>query len=129
LLEALKPEPPKEDPDDSKGGQGGQGAAGKPPGSGIQTLVELKLLKLLQEDLNRRTEALESALGGADPLPAEVRRRYAELSAEQGRLADLLLNLITPQAEPDGDLDGLLDAPPDSIEDVLEPVPKEESSP
>ena len=63
-----------------------------------------------------------------DPDP-EVRRRYAELSAEQGRLADLLLNLITPQAEPDGDLDGLLDAPPDSIEDVLEPVPKEESSP
>ncbi len=126
LLEALKPEEPEEDPDSAKGGQGGQGASGQPPGSGIQTLVELKLLKLLQEEVNRRTQELESTFGQADPLPAEVRREYVELSAEQGRLADLLLNLITPQEDPEGNPEDFLDAP---SEDVLEPPLDEESPP
>ena len=129
LLEALKPEEPEEDPDASKGGQGGKGPSGQPPGSGIQTLVELKLLKLLQEEVNRRTQELESAFGRAEPLPDEVRREYVELSAEQGRLADLLLNLITPQQDPNGDPEDFLDAPPDPLGDLLESPPEKESPP
>jgi len=99
LLEALKPEEPEEQPDESDSGQGGQGASGQPPGSGVQALAELKLLKLLQQEINVRTRELEEAFGPADTLPDEARREYTQLSEQQGRLADLLSNLITPQEE------------------------------
>ena len=67
--------------------------------------------------------------GSGDPLPVEVRRQYLELSQEQGRLADLLLNLIAPQEDPEGNPEELLDAPSDSLDDVPEPPDDEESPP
>jgi hypothetical protein len=110
LLEALQPEEPEEPEDDqgAGGGQGGQGSE-QPPGSGVQTLVELKLLRLLQEEINQRTRALEATFGDADSLTDEARREYAQLSEEQGRLAELLLDLIQPQEDPEDNPDALPD--------------------
>jgi len=107
LLEALKPEEPEDEPDDPGSGQGDAGGAERPPGSGLQTLVELKLLKLMQEEINHRTRALEGSFGEADPLTDEARREYDQLSEEQGRLADLLWNLIAPQDGPEDTPDSL----------------------
>jgi len=123
LLEALKPEEPEETEDDENAGagQGGQQGSQPPPGSGVQTLVELKLLKLLQQEINQRTQELEQTFGRADRLPDEARREYIQLSDEQGRLAELLLDLIQPQANPEG-------IPETVPDDPLLP-PNEESQP
>lgn len=123
LLEALKPEEPEEPDDDENAGagQGGQQGSQPPPGSGVQTLVELKLLKLLQQEINQRTQALEQTFGQAESLPDENRREYVQLSEEQGRLAELLLDLIQPQANPE-------DVPEAMPDDPLLP-PNEESQP
>ena len=127
LLEALKPEEPEEEPDESDSGQGGQGESGQPPGSGVQTLVELKLLKLLQQEINLRTRELEEALGPAETLTDEARREYTQLSEEQGRLADLLLNLITPQEDPEDNPNGLPGQPLDGHgDDLLPPLDAED---
>jgi len=101
LLEALKPEEADEEPEDSASGQGGPEGSGQPPGSGVQTLVELKLLKLLQQEINHRTRELEEAFSPADTLTDDARREYTQLSEEQGRLADLLLDLIQPDENPE----------------------------
>jgi hypothetical protein len=97
LLEALKPEPPPEKKDEENaGGAGGQGKQGaKPPGDGIKKLAELKLLKLLQQEIQLRTVELQQAVGagGADK---EQRRQFAQLSEEQGRLAELMLKMLQP---------------------------------
>jgi len=96
LLEALKPEEP--DPQ-SQTGSSGQGAQGGLPGGGVQTLAELKLLRILQQEINLRTRQLEETYGKNDPLPDNARREYAELSREQGSLADLMLELLVPGKE------------------------------
>jgi hypothetical protein len=96
LLEALKPEEPGDEPADPGSGQGGAQGAQRPPGSGLQTLVELKLLKLLQQEVNQRTQTLEAAFGRTEGVTDEARREYDQLSDEQGRLADLLWDLIAP---------------------------------
>ena len=67
------------------GGPGGQGGA---PG-GVQTVAELKLLKLLQQDIALRTQQLQQRIDAGEPLDDEDRREYAVLGEEQGRLADL----------------------------------------
>ncbi len=67
------------------GGQGGQTGQGGQP---LRNLAELKLVKVMQEDLNRRTVELENQ--GASPAD---RQRLAE---EQGRLAELVLDLVQP---------------------------------
>jgi len=119
LLEAIKPEEPEESEDDEGegGGQGGQQGSQPPPGSGVQTLVELKLLKLLQQEINHRTQELEQTFGRADFLPDETRREYAQLSEEQGRLAELLLDLIQPQENPEDIPESLPNDAPDGVRD------------
>jgi len=98
VLEALKPDPPEEKPDEKQEGQGGQGGqGGTPPAprpAGIPEVAQIKLLKLLQEDLNRRTQAMEKTLSLGGQAAADARRRIHELSLEQGRLAGLLMSLI-----------------------------------
>jgi hypothetical protein len=97
LLEALKPEPPPEKKeDDDAGGAGGPGNKGaKPPGDGIKKLAELKLLKLLQQEIQLRSAELQLAVG-AEGASADQRRQFAQLAAEQGRLAELMLKMLQP---------------------------------
>ncbi|NUQ61695.1 MAG: hypothetical protein HUU20_04350 [Pirellulales bacterium] len=106
LLEVLKPEQPEQKKDD--GGGGGQGRQGGDPSRAMQALVELKLMKLMQVGINRRTQDLENLFGQAEKLDENALREYEQLSAEQGRLAELLLGLV----------------PEDDSQDVPEPSPE-----
>ena len=92
LLQAMKPEQPEQkNGGGARGGQGGQGEGSSPA---MQALVELKLMKLMQEEINRRTQDLEALFGQSEKLDENALREYEQLSAEQGRLAELLLGLI-----------------------------------
>ncbi|MCC6126167.1 MAG: hypothetical protein IT426_14490 [Pirellulales bacterium] len=97
LLEALKPEPPPAKKDEENaGGAGGQGKQGvKPPGDGIKKLAELKLLKLLQQEIQFRTVELQQAVG-AGGANEDQRRQFSQLAEEQGRLAELMLKMLQP---------------------------------
>ena len=61
---------------------------------GVQTVTELKLLKLLQHDVRLRTEALDAEVAAAETRSAEHRRQYKDLSEEQGRLAAMVYQLL-----------------------------------
>jgi hypothetical protein len=61
-------------------------------------LAELKLLKLMQEDLNRRTRELDEAVRSGRKSAEDARGEYGRLSEEQGRLAEMLLRLLNDQA-------------------------------
>jgi hypothetical protein len=96
LLEALKPEPLPEKKDDNNGGQGGQGnKPAAPPGDGIKKLAELKLMKLLEQEIHLRTIELQLAVGEG-PATDDQRRQFTELAKEQGKLADLMLKMLQP---------------------------------
>jgi len=94
LVEALGPTSPG--PEEAGPG-GAQGPA--PPGqakapSDPKVVAQLRLLRLLQQDLFVRTQQWEKRFGQLAPLPPEARRQYKQLSSEQGELADLLFALI-----------------------------------
>jgi hypothetical protein len=96
VLEALKPEPPGDMPpmEDPMGnmGPGNQGPQ-MPPGDAVHLLAELKLLKLMQQEINRRTAEIEKQAANAQNLTPEQEKELDDLSQEQGKLADLVLNL------------------------------------
>jgi hypothetical protein len=105
LLAALAPEEPAAAQDQSP-------PAGEqnpmPPGdeAGIRSIAELKLLKLLQEELNRRTQTLQ--ITARNKFTPEQLQELGALSQEQGRLADMVLDLIkasvdNPDEVPAGD--------------------------
>lgn len=70
---------------------------------GIPRIAQYRLLKALQMSLNEETQQLDAELqqlaqrGGS--MTAAQRARFAALSREQGRLADLILELSRPQAD------------------------------
>jgi hypothetical protein len=72
------------------GGQGGQadGGGGQRP---LFDLFQVKLLRMLQADLNQRTQDLEARQDRDD----DVEHQAAELATEQGRLAELVEQLIS----------------------------------
>ena len=66
-------------------------------------LAELKLVKLMQQDLNRRTDELRRAIAqGARPT-AEQRDAFVRLAEEQGKLADLVLDRVATEAAAAGE--------------------------
>jgi hypothetical protein len=122
LLKALEPEKPNKPAEKTGGGgQGGQG--GQPPG-GVHALAELKLVKLMQEELNRRTRELEKAFGRAGAMSEEARRQYIRLGEEQGQLASLLLQLIKPAENPEDNPDDLPELKEDTDGPGDSPLPK-----
>jgi hypothetical protein len=84
--------PKSEKPDDEQGGGegGGQEGSGKKTGS----LAELKLLKAIQGQINSRTTALAEAKSQPSPDKSQQESEFELLSREQGRLADLVTNLM-----------------------------------
>lgn len=88
--------------DEQKGGQGGSGGQG---GQKVRDIAELKLLKLMQQDINRRTRALadvhDNVQDKGQPQTEEQQAEFDRLAREQGQLADLVLNLM--QADETGD--------------------------
>ncbi|HEY1600160.1 MAG TPA: hypothetical protein VGG64_11185 [Pirellulales bacterium] len=93
--------------EDSSGG-------GKKPQPKVRSVAELKLLKAVQEEINGRTRALDEGRHQSSSRSDEQQLEYAALSKEQGRLADLIANMIEETAERPED-------EPDSLPDVREP--------
>lgn len=71
-------------------GQGPNAGDQKPPGAKTISVSELRLLRLMQEDILARTRQLDES---AERSPA----RYSELSQEQGRLLDMVRRLQESQ--------------------------------
>ena len=102
MLAAMEPEEPgKTASGDDAGKQGGDKHDGGPP-AGVLPLAQLKLLKLLQEDLNLRTQQLNQA-EAAGRAAEELRDQYARLLEEQGRLAELTFQILRPQSPENGE--------------------------
>ena len=90
LLAALENKPKEGDKPGEEGGgagSGGQQSGGRPDGN--QVLTQLKLLKILQEDLNGRYRTL------TEPDAGDDQGQLGEIAAEQGRLAELALKLAS----------------------------------
>ncbi|MCE9545812.1 MAG: hypothetical protein K8T25_09890 [Planctomycetia bacterium] len=111
IQKALELDKPDKDKDMEEEGNGGQGAGQQPPpqqqsGDGIHTLSELKLLRLMQEDVRSRTDAVNEHKTAGGPLSDADLRELGELAEEQGRLADLIFKLKSapvpaPEENPD----------------------------
>jgi len=97
ILKALEPDAPE-----PKGGNGGNGPGGnKGQCGGVQTMAELKLLRLLQQDVNDRTRQLHQALAAQEDFNEDQHRQFKALAEEQGRLAQLVLQMLRPEPEPE----------------------------
>ncbi len=126
LSEALAPGKPA-----AGAGQapGGAGEGGGNQGGGLTSLAELKLLKLLQADLNQRTDENRAAIDQAirqnqDTGPLQQQR--AQLAQEQGELADIMFQMLEKEDQPpEDDPDRLPDLRPAT---PLDP-PDEETDP
>jgi hypothetical protein len=93
LLAALQPEqspPAAEPPPDSPPQPAPPGGQQDP----FSSLAALKLLQLIQGEISRRTGELEQARAADGSFTAEQLEQLDALAAEQGRLADMVLNLI-----------------------------------
>jgi len=133
LIAALKAESPLADTTNAGDGAGGsadgQNAQEGPPG-GVQTVTELKVLKLLQEDINLRTEELNARVAAAETITDGQLQEYALLSEEQGRLADLLFQLLQVDfRDPEDDPDRLPDLRQDQPDAPPPLLPLEERLP
>lgn len=92
LLAAMKQDqPPKPPQPNNKNGQPGNGGAKKPPDN--HALAELRLIHLMQDDLNRRTRRLDEAVAGSATISDEQKQEFTELTEEQGHLAELMVKL------------------------------------
>jgi hypothetical protein len=74
--------------------QAGKGAFGG-------SMAELKLLQLLQEAINGRTAELELRRARQGSLTMDQQQELDSLARQQGRLADMVLELIKAGAPPD----------------------------
>jgi hypothetical protein len=119
MLTAMKPDeaiasadpPPDQQPPQS----------GQPPGEQASSLAELKLLQLLQGEIRRQTAQIESLRTKQGKLEGEQIRELDALAQQQGRLADMVLNLIrAAAAKPEDDLDSL-----PNPDDNAKPKPKD----
>jgi hypothetical protein len=125
LQEALKKDPPEEPPEPKKeGGEGGPGGGGGDQQAALRRLAELKLLKSIQQQINRRTAALEEARNQNPDLSPDQKREYAALSKEQGRLAGMVANMLEVADKPEEDPDKLPEIPPDAQDGPQAPEEK-----
>jgi len=96
LVEAMKEDKPPPGDSQGGGGSGGSGSKAGQPGGSIRALAELKLIKLMQDDLNRRTQQLGETIGDREPTDSE-QAELSQLAKEQGQLAELMLGLVGGQ--------------------------------
>jgi hypothetical protein len=117
LLTALEPDKPEEagqSPQDDGSGSGAQ--QGGQQGESLPDTAQLKLLKLLQLDLNERTRTLAERLQQGGATRDEAARALVRVGEEQGKLADLVRNLSQAEDEkPEDDPDSLPDLRLDEV--------------
>jgi hypothetical protein len=104
LLDALQPEKGLAQRSPPQGeGQPGGSARGRPGDEGLSVLAQLKGVRLLQQELNEKTEAF--ARGHPDPakLTPAAQRELEGLHQEQRELMDLFEELTKPGDTEGGD--------------------------
>jgi hypothetical protein len=107
ILTALKPDDGSAAAEKPPGQQEPPPAAAQPNAAG-GNVAELKLLQLLQGEIRRRTAELEAIRAKQGKLEGEQLRELDGLAQQQGRLADMVLNLIrAATARPEDDPDSL----------------------
>jgi hypothetical protein len=114
---------PKEKQGGEEGQQGGGEGGGKSGArqDGNQVLTQLKLLKILQEDLNSRYRTI------AESDDTSAAPQLTEIAEEQGKLAELALKLSQPpEDKPEDNPDDLPDVRmPGAVQDPnTVPVPE-----
>lgn len=96
LLEALQP-------DKGEGGnQGGDqegGGDGPRGGDGIPTVAQLKMLRILQEEINERTDEIAEIRERKNALTPDQETELARLQDEQRNVADLARDLTRPRRD------------------------------
>jgi len=97
VLKAVEPE--KTDGSSDSAGGGMMKGQAAPPRQGVQTLAELKLVKLLQQEINLRTAELQELLDSGVKLTEQQAAEFAFLAGQQGRLARLVLEMLQAAAE------------------------------
>lgn len=104
LVESLKNEltdPMGEGPQQAPSGEQPQQQQDQgPPQDGIPQMAQLKMLKSLQEDLLKRTAALDALRDKDGMLTVDQQKELDALALEQGELADLTRNLTRKLAPP-----------------------------
>jgi hypothetical protein len=97
LLEALKPEAGV--PQRSRRQGGPMGERPKAGGDGIPQLAQLKALKALQEEVNRRTEAFARAHPEGTKLTKQEQKELAAIRADQDDIARLFNELTAAEGD------------------------------
>lgn len=101
LLDSLRKDNPKNAQAQQQGNQGeGQGPGGAQGGGqdGIPSIAQIKLLKSLQQEIRDDTEQLVTTKpteGWSD----DQKETFEKLSQRQGRLADIVRDMMKPAAE------------------------------
>jgi hypothetical protein len=98
LVEALEEELDQRKKKKKKSqGQGqGQGQGKKP--KLVPTLAELKMLRLMQRDVNQSTETLQKDVEKAEKMTPEADAEAKRLGRDQGKLKQLMESLTDPEA-------------------------------
>ena len=97
LLESLKQNDPtaeKKDESDKPSEENPDAPANKPDADGIPPIAQIKMLKMMQENLNSRTNRLQEAIRLDDRYRGREQTEYDRLAAEQARLAVLVEEIL-----------------------------------
>jgi hypothetical protein len=103
----------KDDPPPGEGQGGGDGGGGGGEQGPQLQLAEIKLLRMLQIDLHERTDALREQTVAADgPIRGTITEAATRLADEQGRLAELVMEILSRDNA---------DGPPADVDEPAEP--------
>ncbi|MCA9220177.1 MAG: hypothetical protein KDA71_07595, partial [Planctomycetales bacterium] len=89
---------PRDADNNPQQGESQQPGNNAPPADTVRALSELKLIKLMQLEINRRTTELERLRNRTGELDDEQLRELRDLADEQGQLAELLDRLVAETA-------------------------------
>ncbi|MEM8864470.1 MAG: hypothetical protein AAGF31_02855 [Planctomycetota bacterium] len=104
VSQVLKPSPNLTPPDSEQGGQGSQGGQGKQPEPPPIAVAELKMLRLMQLDVNARTRQFEADAASGLLARSERQEQARTLAAEQQQLLELVRELSARNNEPAADV-------------------------
>jgi hypothetical protein len=99
-LQPPEPEPGEQNNDSPMGEQPPMPPPPDGPTPDIHDLAEVKLLRLMQAEINRRTANVESQRNSAGNLTEMAQAELDSLSAEQGKVAELALKLVQSLGQP-----------------------------
>ena len=101
ISKSLQRDPGTEDSGTQGGGGGGGQGSGAEQKSGERSLAEIRLLKLIQVDLNRRIASIQMEMEQADSAGSDLQpfiKQLQELGPEQAKLAIWTLGLLRDNA-------------------------------